>query len=88
MDVNEIIFEQKKAIGVKTNNKKEFFADKIVLNCDPAYAYKYLIKKKNKWNQRKIDKLDYSMGLFVIYFGTKKKNKNICPPYNMDGQTI
>ena len=44
----------KKAIGVKTNNGKEFLADKVILNSDPAYSYKYLIKSKNKWNQKKL----------------------------------
>jgi len=76
-DVKEIIFKNNKAIGVKAQNGKELFAEKIILNCDPAYAYKHIIKKKKKWSDKKIDKLDFSMGLFVIYFGTKKKYNKI-----------
>ena len=76
-DIKEIIFENNKAIGVKANNGKSFYGEKIVLNCDPAYAYKHIIKKKKKWTDKKIDKLDFSMGLFVIYFGTKIKYNNI-----------
>ena len=72
-DVKEIIFKNNKAIGVKAQNGRELFGEKIILNCDPAYAYKHIIKKKKKWSDKKIDKLDFSMGLFVIYFGTKKK---------------
>jgi phytoene desaturase len=76
-DVKEIIFKNNKAIGVKAQNGRELFGEKIILNCDPAYAYKHIIKKKKKWSDKKIDKLDFSMGLFVIYFGTKKKYHRI-----------
>ena len=76
-DVKEVIFDDNKAIGVKTNNGKNFYGEKIIFNSDPAYTYKHIIKKKKKWSDKKIDKLDFSMGLFVIYFGTKKKYKNI-----------
>ena len=76
-DVKEIIFKNNKAIGVKAQNGRELFGEKIILNCDPAYAYKHIIKKKKKWSDKKIDKLDFSMGLFVIYFGTKKKYNKI-----------
>tara|TARA_X000000950_G_C13910212_1_gene658684 strand:+ start:1101 stop:2570 length:1470 start_codon:yes stop_codon:yes gene_type:complete len=76
-DVKEIIFKNNKAIGVKAQNGRELFGEKIILNCDPAYAYKHIIKKKKKWSDKKIDKLDFSMGLFVIYFGTKKKYHKI-----------
>ena len=77
VDVKKILFKNKIAIGVKTNKGEKIFADKIVMNSDPAYSYKYLIDDINKWNSKKIEKLNYSMGLFVIYFGTKKKYKNI-----------
>ena len=76
-DVKEIIFKNNKAIGVKAQNGRELFGEKIILNCDPAYAYKHIIKKKKKWSDKKIDKLDFSMGLFVIYFGTRKKYHKI-----------
>ena len=76
-DVKEIIFKNNKAIGVKAQNGRELFGEKIILNCDPAYAYKHIIQKKKKWSDKKIDKLDFSMGLFVIYFGTKKKYHKI-----------
>ncbi|MEE2695106.1 MAG: phytoene desaturase family protein [Pseudomonadota bacterium] len=76
--VTEILTEKKKVIGVRIN-KKKVFADKIVLNTDPAYTYKYLINsdKNKKWSRKKIKNLRFSMGLFVIYFGTKKIYKNI-----------
>ncbi len=77
VDVTKILFKNKIAVGVRTNKGEKIFADKIIMNADPAYSYRYLINDVNKWNSKKIEKLDYSMGLFVIYFGTKKKYKNI-----------
>ena len=77
-DVKKILIKDNKAEGIEVNNKK-IYADKIVLNTDPAFTYKKLIDSKfnKKWSKKKIDKLDFSMGLFVIYFGTKKIYKNI-----------
>ncbi len=77
--ITKIITKKDKAIGIEVNDQKKIFADKIILNTDPAYTYKHLINSKynKKWNRKRIDRLDFSMGLFVIYFGTKKKYKNI-----------
>ena len=78
VEIKGILTKDEQAIGVKFKNKV-VYANKIVMNTDPAYTYKYLIKSKNnkKWHQKRVDKMDYSMGLFVIYFGTKKIYKNI-----------
>ena len=85
-EVTEILLQDKKAIGIKVN-KKKIYADKIVLNTDPAFTYKNLINSENnvKWNKKKVEKMDYSMGLFVIYFGTSIL---YCTSYNMDGKEI
>ncbi len=78
-EVTKIIIDKKKVIGVEVNKKKKIYADKIIINADPAYTYKNLIKSPNnkKWNKKRIEKLDFSMGLFVIFFGTKIKYKKI-----------
>ncbi len=77
-EITEIIFQKNKAVGIKVK-KKKVFAEKIILNTDPAFAYKHLInsKKNIKWNKNKIERMDFSMGLFVIYFGTKKLYKKV-----------
>ena len=77
-EVTKIITEKNKAIGVEVN-KKKLFADKIIINADPTYTYKNLLKTpyNKKWNNKRVDSLDYSMGLFVIFFGTKKIYKKI-----------
>ncbi len=73
-EVSQILTEEHKATGVVVN-KKKIRADKIIMNSDPAYTYKYMIKsgKNKKWNKKKVDNMKFSMGLFVIYFGTNKK---------------
>ena len=53
VDVDEILFSNNKAIGVKSKDGNKFLADKVILNSDPAYSYKYLIKSKNKWTKKK-----------------------------------
>ena len=77
-NVTGIITEKDNAVGIQLANRK-VMCDKIILNTDPAFAYKNLIKSRfnKKWTKKKIEKLDFSMGLFVIYFGTKKKYKNV-----------
>ena len=78
-EVTKLITDRNKVLGIEVNNKKKIFADKVVINADPAFTYKNLLKTpyNKKWNQNRLSKLDYSMGLFVLYFGTKKKYKNI-----------
>ncbi len=77
-EVKEILTKDDKVIGIKTN-QKHVYADKVIMNTDPAHTYKYLINsnKNRKWSQKKIEKMDFSMGLFVIYFGTKKIYRQI-----------
>ena len=78
-EVTNLITKKNKVIGVEINKSKKYFADKIIINADPAFTYKNLLRTSynKKWNEKKLKKLDYSMGLFVLYFGTKKKFNNI-----------
>ena len=76
-EVTEIITNGNIAEGIKVGDKK-IFADKLIINSDPAYTYKNLIQSdKKKWTDKKIANMEYSMGLFVIYFGTTKKYKSV-----------
>ncbi len=79
-EVTEIITKNKKITGIKLNNEKEINAENVICNADPPAFYdKMLIKnKKNslffKWKK---NRMQYSMGLFVYYFGTKKIYENV-----------
>jgi phytoene desaturase len=74
-EVDEILVDHGKAIGVRMKSGEVFNADEVVSNADVAFTYKNLInpKHRKKYTDRKIERTKYSMSLFVIYFGTKKR---------------
>lgn len=74
-EVDEILIQNGKASGIRLKNGESYHADKIVSNADVAFTYRHMISKEKKstYSNRKIDRMRYSMSLFVIYFGTKKR---------------
>ena len=79
-EVTEIISENKNIKAVKINKLKVINCDYVVCNSDPPNVYKNLIKSKNNYNflfKQKMKRMDYSMGLFVYYFGSKKQYKDV-----------
>lgn len=46
----------------------------VVCNADPPHVYRNLVPADHrpKWSDAKLDRLKYSMGLFVLYFGTSR----------------
>ena len=79
-DVTEIITNNKKVTGVKINNKTVIDCDYIICNSDPPNVYKNLLKTENNYSflfKKKIKRMDYSMGLFVYYFGSTKQYKDV-----------
>jgi phytoene desaturase len=77
-EVKEITVKNRKVNGVKLPDGSEYSADVIVSNADVAFTYMNLISKQHrrKYSDRKLENLKYSMSLFVIYFGTKKRYNN------------
>ena len=79
-EVTEILTENKKVKGIKINNSKIINSDYIICNSDPPNVYNNLIKSKEDYNflfKQKMKRMDYSMGLFVYYFGSKKKYDHV-----------
>ena len=79
-EVTEILTENKKVKGIKINKSKIISCDYIICNSDPPNVYNNLIKSKIDYNflfRQKMKRMDYSMGLFVYYFGSKKKYNNV-----------
>tara|TARA_Y100000590_G_scaffold359093_1_gene414784 strand:- start:560 stop:2017 length:1458 start_codon:yes stop_codon:yes gene_type:complete len=73
-EVKNIISKKNKVLGIKLDNQKELGADNIICNADPPAVYDNLLLKNTynpifKWKKKR---MEYSMGLFVYYFGTKK----------------
>ena len=69
-DVDEIILEHKTAKGVRLSNNATIDADLVVFGGDPETCYQHLLPQ-SKPRLPSIKK-QYSMGLYVLYFGTKK----------------
>ncbi|MGB2001589.1 MAG: phytoene desaturase family protein [Porticoccaceae bacterium] len=70
-DVDEIIVSNKAATGVRLSNDQTMNADLVVFGGDPETCYQHLLPKSKPSLPRSIKK-QYSMGLYVLYFGTKK----------------
>tara|TARA_Y100000590_G_scaffold222469_1_gene251764 strand:- start:671 stop:2131 length:1461 start_codon:yes stop_codon:yes gene_type:complete len=79
-EVKKIILNNKKITGVQLDNKQNLNANYIICNADPPAVYENLLNgnKNNsfffKWKK---NRMEYSMGLFVYYFGTKKIYEDI-----------
>ena len=73
-EVENILYNNNKIQGVKLDNRKEIKADYVVCNADPPAVYDKLLNhvRNNTIFNWKRKRMEYSMGLFVYYFGTKK----------------
>ena len=78
-EVTSINLNQNKIKSVTINNQKEFGTDNVICNADPPAVYEKMLinKKKNNFFNWKKKRMDYSMGLFVYYFGTKKVYEDV-----------
>jgi len=78
-EVTSIISKNKKINGVRLKDGQEILADNVICNADPPAVYSKLTNSKNlnSFFNWKMKRMQYSMGLFVYYFGTKKKYNEI-----------
>ncbi|MCU0475749.1 MAG: phytoene desaturase [Anaerolineae bacterium] len=65
----------RRATGVRMQDGSVRKADAVVCNGEVATAYKTLVpaEYRRKNTDRRIDRTKFSMSLFVIYFGTKRR---------------
>ncbi len=79
-EVTKIISNNNKITGVQLNNHINIEADNVICNADPPAVYEKLLNGNEnssflfKWKK---NRMEYSMGLFVYYFGTKKIYDNV-----------
>ena len=77
--VEEILVEpgpaKARARGVRLRGGATLPADLVVSNADPGFTYRRLVPAyaRRKYSDRAVDKMRYSMGLFVAYFGTRAR---------------
>ena len=65
--------------GVRLADGRRFPAEVVVSNGDVANTYRKLLPSaaRRKWTDRKLARMRYSMGLFVVYFGTDRTYPNL-----------
>ena len=78
-EVTKINLEDGKIKSIKIKNQKEIDVDNVICNADPPAVYEELLdnKKSNFIFKWKKERMEYSMGLFVYYFGTKRVYDNV-----------
>lgn len=72
--IEEIVVKEGRVAGVRLSDGTAEPASIVVSNGDTANTYRKLVNPKwrHKWTDRKLEKMRYSMGLFVVYFGTDR----------------
>lgn len=80
-EVRRITVEERsrRATGVELADGTLIASDAVVCNGDVAHAYRHLLPdlRRRKYTDRRIDSLEYSMSLFVLYFGTDRTYDDI-----------
>ena len=61
--------------GVTLACGRSIAADLVIANSDAPALYRDLLPRsaRRRWSNRRLDRLHYSMGLFVLYFGTGRR---------------
>ncbi len=74
-EVDEILVRGRRVAGVRLADGREHLADDVVCNGDVAFTYKHLIPARHRrwYPDWRLNAMHYSMSLFVIYFGTKRR---------------
>ncbi len=69
-DVREILFEGRRAVGVRTSHG-ERRADALIVNADFAQAMTRLVPDalRRRWTNRRIEKKRFSCSTFMLYLG-------------------
>jgi len=78
-EVRRILLHGRRARGVELASGERIEADVVVSNADSAWTYRYLVDEniRKRWTNERLEKQRYSMGLFVWYFGTKRKYEGV-----------
>ena len=79
-EVTKIITNNQKISGVQLDDQSIINSQNVICNADPPAVYEKMLngnKKSSFLFKWKKNRMQYSMGLFVYYFGTKKTFSNV-----------
>jgi len=78
-DVAEITVSDGRATGVRLASGEHVAADVVVSNADAAWTYRHLLPAhtRRRWTDRRLRGAHHSMSLFVWYFGTRRRYRDV-----------
>ncbi|MGB1441475.1 MAG: phytoene desaturase family protein, partial [Candidatus Puniceispirillaceae bacterium] len=78
-DVEEILVEGTQVTGIRTANGEIITADNVICNGDPPTIYREMLPSQRSRRKKALPEsmTKYSMGLFVLFFGTKKQYPDV-----------
>ncbi len=73
--VAAILHAHRRVRGVRLASGETLVADIVVSNVDPATTYRELLPglERRRWTDRRLARVRSSMGLFIWYFGTRRR---------------
>jgi phytoene desaturase len=77
--VASITVAGRRATGVRLDSGEQLKSDIVISNADSAMLYGHLLPAalRRRWTDRKIARAQYSMSLFVWYFGTDRRYPDV-----------
>jgi phytoene desaturase len=77
--VEQILAEKGRVAGVRLESGEVLPADVVVSNADAAWTYQKLLSShpRQRWTDAKLARSNYSMSLFVWYFGTRRRYESV-----------
>jgi phytoene desaturase len=78
-EVSAITVERGAASGVRLANGEIIRSDIVVSGADAGWTYRHLLPAHvpRRWSARRVGRARYSMGLFVWYFGTRRRYPDV-----------
>lgn len=73
--VAEVLVEEGRAAGIRLISGRKERARNVIANADAPALYKELVPSqwRKRWTDRRIESRKYSMGLFVVYLGVRRR---------------
>ncbi|MEM9556165.1 MAG: phytoene desaturase family protein [Acidobacteriota bacterium] len=77
--VEQIEVDDGRVRAVRLAGGERIVAHRVVYAGDPSFLYRRLIEPRHRrrWTDRRLDRLRHSMGLFVWYFGTRRRYPDV-----------
>lgn len=74
-EIDQVLEKDQKITGIRTKKGETHPLDIVVSNADVMHTYSNLLSESHevKAQTKRLEKMKYSMSLFLIYFGTKKQ---------------